>query len=87
MFARRPTQDQTIFDNDHDSQLTNSDSSTALISIDTNGIFPKEEVLSTKRTLETTEQVFVKRRIHQSTPSIRSLSSFLRFIFFYFQRF
>ena len=77
VFIRRPPQDQTIIDND-DSQLSPCDSSipsTALISLDTNGILPNDEPhtnhSNNKRSLESSssEQVLIKRRIQKSVPS------------------
>lgn len=75
VFNRRSPHDQTIFDTDHDSQLTNSNSSMTLLPLDIDEKLSKPDNNSTlistpKRSLETTEQVFVKRRVHQSTPTI-----------------
>lgn len=89
VFTRRPPQqDQTIFDNDHDSSTSQCDSSIqsmALISLDTNGILPNDDIHTTnssssstssststnKRGLEssTTEQLLIKRRFQKSVPS------------------
>ena len=82
VFARRSPHDQRIFDTDHDSHLTaNSNVSLTLLPLDINEKLIKTE----KRMLETTEQVFVKRRVHQSIPSKIQQSFFRENILLYFQ--